>query len=59
MGSRGSFKAMGVCTADIADLFVPDGKFELRDGPHVFATGAFRTIDSRKQNPDHPPASTE
>ncbi|MGY3582336.1 hypothetical protein ACVIGB_000740 [Bradyrhizobium sp. USDA 4341] len=59
IGSRGSFKAMGVCTADIADLFVPDGKFELRAGPHIFATGAFRTIDSRKQNPDRPPASTE
>jgi hypothetical protein len=52
MGSRGSFKAMGVCTADIADRFVPGGQFELRDGPHIFANGVFRTIDSRKQNPD-------
>lgn len=52
MGSRGSFKAMGVCLAGIADHFTPGGQFELRAARHVFAAGVFRIIHSRIQNSD-------
>jgi hypothetical protein len=49
-GSRCTFKAMAVCAVEDADRFAPNGPFELRDGPHVFAKGRIRAIFSRVEN---------